>query len=148
MLQRFLCFLNVHDFHHPPLSPPLSLSSSLPLLPLSHLFCLSVYCCGRFFLFFVLLLPLVAASVAALVLVLVVVCGAGGGVCGAGGGECGAALLLRFGTVFRYFRLYSLSLRPLLSSCQVHSSAQRVTCMRAGHRGDDERETPWTEVVE
>ena len=74
-----------------------------------------------------LLLPFVAAAVAAagccvvaalLLLVLVLVC------------VCGAALLLRFGKVLRYFRLCSLSLRPLLSSCQVHSSAQRVAYMR------------------
>ena len=41
----------------------------------------------------------------------------------------GAALLLRFGADFRYLRLCSLSLRPLLSSCQAHSSAQHVACM-------------------
>ena len=51
--------------------------------------------------------PLVAAAVAALLLlvlvvVVVVVC-----------------VVLRFGTVFRYFRLCSLSLRPLLSSCHA-----------------------------
>ena len=32
--------------------------------------------------------------------------------------------------LFRYFQVCSLSLMPLLSSCQVHTSARRVACMR------------------
>ena len=37
-----------------------------------------------------------------------------------------AVAVARFGAVFRNFRSCSLSLRPLLSSCQVHSSARCV----------------------
>ena len=100
-------FLMCMIFITSPLSPLLSSSRPLSLscsLPSSSLF--SVFCCDRFLLCFVLLLPLVAA-----------------------GAGAGAALLQRFGAVFRFFRLCSLSLRPLLSSCQAHFSLQRVACI-------------------
>ena len=81
-------------------------------LHLSLLFSLSVFCCGRFFLCFVLLLCRCCCCVAAADSCVVAVAG---------------AVVARFGTVFRYLHLCSLSLRQLLSSCQVHSSAQRVS---------------------
>ena len=72
------------------------------------------------------LLPLVAAAASAATLLPLFAAAAVAGCCVV---AAGAALLLVSVQFSLYFRLCSLSLRPLLRSCQVHTSARRVACM-------------------
>ena len=114
----FFVLFKAHDFRHfSSLTSSrhlLPLSSSLPLLQLSHLFfCLrfllwsflSMFCVVAVAASGAALLPQVAAAVAA----------------------AGGAVVARFAAVLRFFR--QSSLWPLLSCCQMHSSARRVKCM-------------------
>ena len=106
------------------------LFSSLRGLPLSLLCLCSVLLSS--FLYFV----LSSFSLFCVVAGCCVAVAAGAGCCVAVAVGAGAAVVSRFGAVFfRSFCSFSLSLRPLLSSCQVHS-ARRVACTRAGHHDD------------
>ena len=121
----FLSFFEVHDFHHfSSLTSSLIFTSSLSL-SLSFRCLISSFLSLRFLLWsflslFCVVAAVVAASAAALLPLVAAAAVTGCFVVAAGA---------RFGAVFRYFRLCSLTLRPLLSSCQVHSSARRVACM-------------------
>ena len=158
MLRRFFCVFEAHDVHHfSPFSPSLFFTSCLSLLlfsslcglPLSLLWSslLCLVLSSSFFLSFVLSQLLLlgccccfcrVAAVAAVLLL---------GAAGRRRCSCSCCwccwwvlrvlerLFLVSGRFFLCFCLFSLSCRPLLGSCQVHS-ARRVACTRAGHHDD------------
>ena len=147
-----LCFYESHDFHHfSPFSPSLFFTSSLSS---SSSWCSGrfffVLCCCRFFLCFcavaastagALLLLLLSSLLVLLLLLLcclwllLVAVAARAAAVGAVGGS---RVFLSGCFSFRaeFFCLFSLSFRPFLSSCQVHTSARRVPLARLNYCRD------------
>ena len=140
MLRRFLFVWGTWFSSSVPFLSPLSSSSSLspllsslPLLsspPLSLVVFFSVLCCRRFLCLVLLLLLLSSVHVLLLLLLTAAVAVAARGSCVFLSG-CFSG---RFFS--HHFCLFSMSFRPLLSRCQVHSS-RRVASTWAGHHDDD-----------
>ena len=111
MLRRFFEFSNARDSHFFSLTSLIFNSSPLLFSP-SLSVASSLFLSLRFLLWSFLSLFCIVALLLLLLLVLVLRC---------------CRWLLRCSCCCCHFRLCSLSFRPLLSSCQVHSSARRDT---------------------